>query len=86
MLLGRLWSWSLVPCLGDSLIRGMFSCFEEDASWISEHGLGIDFTLETESNLLMNFGELMAQAGGCTLLGKHVVDLPCVPLQVDNVL
>ena len=62
------------------------SCFKEDASWISEHGLGIDFTLETEINLLMNFGELMEQAGGSTLLGIHLVDLPCVPLQVDNVL
>ena len=62
------------------------SCFEEDASWISEHGLGIDTTLETKIDLFMNFGEFMEQAGGSTLLGRHLVDLPCVPLQVDNVL
>ena len=62
------------------------SCFKEDAFWISEHGLGIDFTLETKIDLLMNFGALMQQAGDSTMLGRHLVDLPCVLLQVDNVI
>ena len=58
MLFGRLWPWSLVACLGDTLIRGIFllwgGCFLDLRAWCRYW-----LYLGNWDYLLMNFGELM---------------------------
>ena len=64
MLFGKLWPWSVVPCLGDTLMRGIFmiwgGCFLDFRAWW-RYWLYLG---DRDYLLMMNFGELIMKSKG----------------------